>query len=109
MGKRLCPLCFVRVPWPAVLAHSYDIECPGCHTGLELSRFTRVFGATCGIVGALGAIHFTDALLPSAHWLMRVVAGVVGYGVVSAACVLLAGDLVVRTKSSVLSFPHPEK
>ena len=109
MGKRLCPLCFVRVPSTAVLAHSYDIACPGCHAKLELSRFTRVFGAAGGLGGALAAVHLANAFAPGVLWMTRVIAAVVGYGVASAACVLLAGDLVVRPKSSVLSFPHPEK
>jgi hypothetical protein len=97
------------VPWTAVLAHSSDLECPGCHAELELSRFTSVFGAACGLAGAFIAVHFGDVWLAGAQWVMRVVAAVVGYAVVSAAGVLLAADLAVRPKSSVLSFPHPEK
>jgi len=109
MGKRICPLCFVRVPWTSTLAHSYDIEFPGCRAGLELSRFTRAFGAFCGLVGALAAMRLTEAVVPGTQWVTGIVAAVMGYGLISAFCVLIMGDLVVRPKSSVLSFPHLEK
>ena len=109
MGRRLCPLCFVRVPWTAALARSFGIECPGCRTALELSRFTRVTGALCGIAGALLAIHLGGLALPGQQWAAPVAEAVLGYGVFSAAGVLAAGDLTVRPKSSVLSFPHAEK
>ena len=109
MGKRLCPLCFVRVPWMAALAHSYGIECPGCRGELELSRFTRVLGALCGISGALLAIYLGGTAFPGEQWAARVVEAVLGYGMFSAAGVLVAGDLTVRPKSSVFSSPHAEK
>ena len=109
MGKRLCPLCFVRVPWRAALAHSYGMECPGCRAELELSRFTRVTGALCGIFGAWLAIHLGGIAFPGEQWVARVVEMILGYGVFSAAGVLAAGDLTVRPKSSVLSFPHAGK
>jgi len=109
MGKRLCPLCFVRVPWTAALAHSYGMECPGCRGELELSRFTRVMGALCGIFGALLAIYLGGTTFPGEQWAARVLEAGLGYGVFSAAGVLVAGDLTVRPKSSVFSFPHAEK
>jgi len=109
MGKRLCPLCFVRVPWTAALAHSYGMVCPGCRAELELSRFTRVTGALCGIFGAWLGVYLGGLAFPGEPWALRVVQTVLAYGVFSTAGVLGAGDLAVRPKSSVLSFPHAEK
>jgi hypothetical protein len=98
MGKRKCPLCFVRVPWTAALAHSEQFPCPGCHAALELSRFTRMFAGFCGIVGAFAAVHLVQRIFPGALWVTQVVAAIAAFGVASAAGVLLAGDLVVRPK-----------
>lgn len=109
MWKRKCPLCFVRIPWTATLAHSYEITCPACHAPLELSRFTRIFGAFGGIGGALVAVHLGQGIFHGKAWVWPVVAAILGYAGASAVFVLIAGDLVVRPKPAAASFPHPAK
>lgn len=109
MGKRKCPLCFVRVPWTEVLAHSEEISCPACHAPLELSRFTRVFSGFGGVLGALAAMHLAHRIFPGELWVLRVVAAILGFGIVSAVCVLIAGDVVVRPKKTSAVFPHPPR
>jgi len=109
VGKRKCPLCFVRVPWTAALAHSYEMRCPACHAPLELSRFTRVVGALGGLAGAAVAVEALPGIHPGSLWMTRIVAAVLVFGVASAAGVLLAGDLVVRTKGHPATFPHSAK
>ncbi len=96
MGKRKCPLCFVRVPWTEALIE--DISCPACHVVLELSRFTRVFAGFGGVLGAFAAVHLVCGILSGGLWVLQIVAAIVAFGVASAACVLIAGDLVVRSK-----------
>ena len=99
MGKRKCPLCFVRVPWTEALAHSEEACCPACHAVLELSRFTRVFSGLGGALGAFAALHLVHGIFPGTLWVMQVAVAIVAFGVVSALCVLIAGDLVVRSKA----------
>jgi hypothetical protein len=102
-------LCFVRIPWTAALAHSYEISCPACHAPLELSRFTLIFGAFGGIAGAFLALHLGQRIFHSWFWAMPIAAGIQAYGFFSALFVLIAGDLVVRPKPAAASFPHPTK
>jgi hypothetical protein len=109
MWKRKCPLCFVRIPWTATLAHSYEISCPACHAPLELSRFTRIFGALGGIAGALVALHLGQGVFRGWFWAMPIVTAIFAYGFFSALFVLITGDLVVRPKSAAASFPHLAK
>jgi hypothetical protein len=109
MGKYQCPLCFVRVPWTALLAHSYELECPACHAGLELSRYTRVVAGFAGMAGAWAAVHLAQGASGDAEWVLTVVAAVLGFGFASAAGVLAVGDVVVHAKDSSPSFPHPAK
>jgi len=109
MGKRKCPLCFVRVPWTAALAQSYEMQCPACHAPLELSRFTRIVGAMGGVAGAFAAAHLAARIWPGGLWVTQIVAAILGFGLASAACVLLGGDLVVRPKPPASTFPHPAK
>jgi len=106
MGNRKCPLCFVNVPWTSVLARSYEMECPACRAPLELSRYTRVISGFTGITGGMIAVHLTPLIFPGALWVMRVVAGFLGFGMASAVGVWLAGDLVVRPKAEIAGFPH---
>jgi hypothetical protein len=109
MWKRKCPLCFVRIPWTVALAHSDDIDCPACHATLELSRFTRLFGAFGGIAGAYIVFHLVRRILHGLYWTAPMVAAILAFGTVSALFVLIAGDLVVRPKPAAGSFPHPGK
>jgi hypothetical protein len=106
MGKRSCPLCFVRVPWTKALAHSYDIRCPACHAPLELSRFTRIVGAFGGIIGAFAAIHLVHSVFHCTLWVAPILTAILTFGLVSPLFVLLAGDLVVRPKDNSSGFPH---
>jgi hypothetical protein len=109
MWKRKCPLCFVRIPWTVALAHSYGISCPACHAALELSRFTRLFGAFGGIAGAYVAFHLVRRISHGLSWAAPIAAAILAFGIASALFVLIAGDLVVRPKPAAESFPHPAK
>ena len=106
MGRRACPLCFVRVPWTTALVHSYDIECPACHTPLELSRFTRIVGAFSGLAGAFLAVHLARGIFHWSFWLTPILATFFAFGFMSALGVLIAGDLVVRREPTSTGFPH---
>jgi hypothetical protein len=99
----------VRIPWTATVAHSYEINCPACRAPLELSRFTRIFGAFGGIAGAFVAFHLGQGVFQGRFWVLPVVTAILGYGGASTLFVLIAGDLVVRPKATRASFPQPKK
>jgi hypothetical protein len=99
----------VRIPWTAALAHSYEISCPACHAPLELSGFTRLFGAFGGIAGAFVALHLVRGAIHGTFWATPIAVAILAFGFVSALCVLIAGDLVVRPKPASASFPHPAR
>lgn len=107
MGERKCPLCFVRIPWTTVLMRSYQIHCPACHAPLEVSRYTRLVGGFGGLAGGTIAACLAPRLFVDGLWAIRIVAALVGFALVSALGVLLAGDLVVRPKLDPVDFPQP--
>ncbi len=109
MERLKCPLCFVKVPWTAVLVQSYEIGCPACRALLEMSRYTRIVGGFVGIAGAIVAAQLATVVSPRGFWVTRMVAAILGYSVISAMCVVLVGDLVVRPKDTPAAFPHPAK
>jgi len=109
MWKRKCPLCFVRIPWTAALTQSYEITCPACHAPLELSRFTRIFGAFGGVAGASIALRLGHESFHGWFWATPVVAAILAFGFSSALFVLIAGDLVVRPKPASTGFPRRGK
>jgi hypothetical protein len=109
MGRRKCPLCFAKVPWTAVLAQSYDFECPACRAPLEVSRYTRIAAGFGGIAGAMIAAHFAPAVFPAGVWVTGVAAAIFGYGTASAVCVFIVGDLLVRAIADRPAFPQPAK
>lgn len=109
MGRFRFPLCFVMAPWTAVLAQSYEIECPTCRAPLELSRYTRIVVGVGGIAGAMIAAYLTPGAFSGGFWVTRMVGAILGYGVASAVCAGLAGDLDVRPTDAPTAFPHPAK
>jgi hypothetical protein len=109
MGRRKCPLCFAKVRWATVLAQSHDIECPACRAQLEVSPYTQIAAGFGGIAGAMIAAHLAPADLPGSLLVARIVEAILGYGVVSAVCVFIVGDLVVRAIDDPAAFPRPAR
>ncbi len=106
MWNRVCPLCFARVPRAVVLADSYDLVCPTCHTSLELSRMTRVSASVFGLLLASLVAQIFRSQHFAAHWAVTLVACVLAFALASAATVFLVADLVVRSTSPSSTFPH---
>jgi hypothetical protein len=105
MWNRACPLCFVKVPRSPVLMRSDELECPSCHTPLELSRSSRVLGAVLGLITAYLAVQLAlDS--SSGAWVLAVVAAVLGYGFGSALFLYFLSDVTVRPKAEAGHFPH---
>lgn len=105
MSNRACPLCFAKVPRTLLLSRSEELECPSCHTKLELSRPSRVLDALVGVLaGFLAASAVTRAGLRGA-WALAMPAAVLVFGTTSALVLFLLSDLVVRPKEAP-SFPH---
>jgi|SRR3974390_790990 len=108
MSNRACPLCFAKVPRALLLSRSEELECPSCHTKLELSRPSRVLDAFVGVLaGFFAASAVTGAGRPAA-WVLAMPSAVLAFGIASALVLFLLSDLVVRPKETP-SFPHPHK
>jgi hypothetical protein len=99
MASGSCPLCFVRLARTSVLARSDELVCPSCHSGLELSRSSRVSAALFGVLAAFAAVRFVALTKAEVAWFAAVVAAVVIYGAASVLFLLFFADLVVRSKA----------
>lgn len=106
MWNRACPLCFVKVPRSPVLMRSDELECPSCHTPLELSRSSRVLSGFVGLIAAYLAVQLALDSSPGAAWVLPVVAAVLGYGFGSALFLYFLSDVTVRPKAEAGHFPH---
>jgi hypothetical protein len=106
MRNRSCPLCFVKLPSPSILARSDDLICPSCHSALEVSRRSRVFAAFLGVIAAFLGAEFAVVAVPKAAWFLALVVGVLVYGMVSALVLYFVSDLVVQPKPRATAFPH---
>ena len=106
MWNRSCPLCFVRLPRTTILASSDHLICPSCHSALEISRPSRVFGAFWGLIAGYLAWEIATIAAPRATWFLGVVAAVLTYGIVSALVLYAVVDLVVQPSPIGTAFPH---
>jgi len=97
------------VPRTLVLTCGEDLICPSCRTPLELSRLSRVLGASCGLLAGFLAVHILlNSNLP-AKWILPVVAAVFAYGIGSAVALLFFSDLVRQPNPPNRHFPQPQK
>lgn len=108
MWNRKCPLCFARVPRSLILTLGNELVCPSCHTPLELSRASRVAGASGGLLCSFVLWHVARGLT-SGGWALQIVAAVLAYGVGSALVLYLLSDLVVQREPPLNHFPQAQK
>jgi len=109
MWNRACPLCFGRVPRSRILTQSEDLVCPTCQTPLELSRVSRVVGATAGLFAGFAAEQIAFGATPANNWVLPVVEAILAYGIGSALVLYFLADLVVQPRPPGSRFPQPQK
>ena len=93
MASRVCPKCNTSVSAGVVAALSDGIECPNCHTRLEVSSPGRMLAAWAGMAAAWIAWRVTrggPGILGAAEPLLF---AVLAFGAVSALVVMFTGDL----------------
>lgn len=89
-----------------ILTKTLEVDCPACHTELEVSRGSRVLASFVGILAAFLAVHLGGQLSETAGWTLPIVAAIVSFGVCSAAVLVMFSELAVRPKISPTAFPH---
>ncbi len=58
MAARVCPQCNRKITGTQVAAYSDGIECPNCHTILEVSSGSRYIATTLGFIAAVCVYRF---------------------------------------------------
>jgi hypothetical protein len=109
MWNRACPLCFGRVPRSRILPQSEDLVCPTCHAPLELSRLSRVVGATAGLFAGFAVGQIAFGAMQGNAWVLPVVGAVLAYGIGSTLVLYFLADLVVQPRPPGSRFPQPQK
>jgi hypothetical protein len=109
MWNRACPLCFAKVPRSLILTCGEKLACPCCRAPLELSRASRVLGATCGLLAGCFAVHLILNVNLTGTWILQVIAAVLAYGLASTAALYSFSDLVVQANPLSVHFPHPRQ
>jgi hypothetical protein len=93
VASRVCPKCSANISAGIVAAYSDGIECPNCHTRLEVSAPGRTLDAWAGMAAAWIAWRFTrggPGILGAVEPLLF---AVLAFGAVSALVVIFTGDL----------------
>ena len=106
MANHACPLCFAKVPRTLVLVKTLEVDCPACHTRLEISRGSRVLASFVGILAAFVVGHLAVFSGGTAAWTLPILAAVLAYGITSAVVLFLFSELAVRAIIPPTVFPH---
>ena len=106
MAIRTCPVSLTKIGALEVVAHSYDLVCPGCGRHLEVSRISRNIAMFAGLIAAYGAWYFSTqgaANHQALGWVFPILFAILAFGIVTPVVLMLTADLSLKTES-----PPPE-
>jgi hypothetical protein len=107
---RKCPYCLTVVPAGAVVAHSYDLVCPGCQRALEIAGVSRNLAIAAGLAAG-AAVYFFAARRSGGEmlgWLLPLVYGFLALSFVAPLVLMLTADLRLKTEESLPVTAHEE-
>jgi hypothetical protein len=93
VASRICPKCNAHVSAGTLAAFSDSVECPNCHTRLEVNPVARMLAAWAGLAAGWLAWRFTRGGPGPLGGSLPLLYSVLAFGVVSALVTMLAGDL----------------
>jgi hypothetical protein len=93
VASRVCPKCNAILSAGVVAAFSNGIECPNCHTQLELSSPGRMLSAWAGMAAGYLAWRVTRGGPGILGAVAPLLYAVLSFGFVSALVVMMTGDL----------------
>ena len=93
MASRICPKCNAQVPAGIVTALSYGLECPSCHTRLEVSSAACMLAAWAGMAAGYLAWLVSHGGPGPLGGALPLLYAVLAFGVVSALVTIFVGDL----------------
>jgi hypothetical protein len=93
VASRVCPKCNAQISSAAVAALSDGIECPSCHTRLEVSPPGRMIAAWAGMAAAYLAWRVTRGGPGPLGGALPLLYAVLAFGVVAALVTMFTGDV----------------
>ena len=106
MAIRTCPVSLTKIGALEVVAHSYDLVCPGCGRHLEVSRISRNIAMFAGLIAAYGAWYFSTqgaANHQALGWVFPILFAILAFGIVTPVVLMLTADLSLKAE-----LPPPE-
>jgi len=85
-----------------VVAHSYDLDCPGCHRPIEISRISRNLAVLAGLIASEAAWYWSTISAPNHDalgWLFPVVFAILAYGIVTPLVLMATADLSMKPET----------
>ena len=95
MANRICPVCGKVVPASSVLALSDGLECPHCHSRLEVSTASRMLPTWGGLLAAYLVWRLTSSTTGLLSWVLPEFYAIVTFGAVAALLILFSAKLNV--------------
>jgi hypothetical protein len=88
-----CPHCMSKVSAGLALSRSYRMECPNCHTHLEVTDGARYVSAFAGLAAATVVYRFARISTGLLGWALAIVYAIIAFGIVSPLILMLVSDL----------------
>ncbi|MGO9642902.1 MAG: hypothetical protein ACLP1Y_16530 [Candidatus Acidiferrales bacterium] len=97
MAARICPQCNTRISGTQVAAYSDGMECPNCHTILEVANGSRYIATTLGFIAAVCVYRFERGITAQGSelfgWLLPIVYAYFTLSVISPLALMSVADL----------------
>jgi len=93
MAARVCPHCNNRVSGTLVVADSDGLECPHCHTILEVTNGGRYIATTLGFIAGVVVYRFERAAGGMLGWILPILYAYLALSIVSTLALMSVADL----------------
>jgi hypothetical protein len=99
----MCPVSLTKIDATTVVAHSYDLVCPGCGRHLEVSRISRNLSMFAGLIAGYGVWYWSTQAAANHQalgWVFPILFAIVAFGIVTPLVLMLTADLSLKTELS---------
>jgi hypothetical protein len=107
---RKCPYCLKVAPAGAVVAHSYDLVCPGCQRPLEIAGVSRNLAIAAGLAAGAAVYYFAARKAGGEilGWLLPLVYAFLALSIVAPLALMLTADLRLKSVEAAPAMEHEE-
>jgi DNA-directed RNA polymerase subunit RPC12/RpoP len=104
---RVCPVCGKEVPASLSVAYSNGLECPHCHSRLEVSTSSRMLPTWLGLAAGWLVYHFARNAAGPVGFALPELYSILAFGIVTPLAMMFTAKLEPAPLAPAATTPAP--